>query len=85
MTHGNFEVEVLGINRRRELCTQSFVARPVSDGPYQPVDVADVRRRVLCLGHVKIMNLWSGTAACYGLRWSTRVVCVSLPSPIHYE
>ena len=33
MTRGKFEVEVLRINGRRELCTQSFGARPVSDGP----------------------------------------------------
>ena len=47
MTRGNFEVEVLGIYGRRELCTHGSGARPVSDGPYQPVDAADVRRRVV--------------------------------------
>ena len=47
MTRGNFEVEVLGIYGRRELCTHGSGARPVSDGPCQPVDAADVRRRVV--------------------------------------
>ena len=47
MTRGNFEVEVLGIYGRRELCTHGSGAPPVSDGPYQPVDAADVRRRVV--------------------------------------
>ena len=47
MTRGNFEVEVLGIYVRRELCMHGSGARPVSDGPYQPVDAADVRRRVV--------------------------------------
>jgi len=45
ITRGNFEVEVLEINGRPELFMHSFGARPVSDGPYQPVDAADVRRR----------------------------------------
>ena len=47
MTRGNFEVEVLGIYGRRELCTHGSGARLVSDGPCQPVDAADVRRRVV--------------------------------------
>ena len=43
ITRGNFEVEVLEINGRPELFMHSFGARPVSDGPYQPVDAADRR------------------------------------------
>ncbi|EJK50943.1 hypothetical protein THAOC_29943, partial [Thalassiosira oceanica] len=31
---------------RQELWSHGFGARPVSDGPYQPVDAADVQRRV---------------------------------------
>ena len=42
----HFEVEVLRIYGRQELWSHGFGARPVSDGPYQPVDAADVRRRV---------------------------------------
>ncbi|EJK55217.1 hypothetical protein THAOC_25071 [Thalassiosira oceanica] len=42
----HFEVEVLRIYGRQELWSDGFGARPVSDGPYQPVDAADVRRRV---------------------------------------
>ncbi|EJK56819.1 hypothetical protein THAOC_23215 [Thalassiosira oceanica] len=42
-----FEVEVLRIyGRQQELWSHGFGAPPVSDGPYQPVDAADVRRRV---------------------------------------
>ncbi|EJK53717.1 hypothetical protein THAOC_26784 [Thalassiosira oceanica] len=36
----------LRIYGRQELWSHGFGARPVSDGPYQPVDAADVRRRV---------------------------------------
>ncbi|EJK52607.1 hypothetical protein THAOC_28099 [Thalassiosira oceanica] len=42
----HFEVEVLRVYGRQELWSHGFGARPVSDGPYQPVDAADVRRRV---------------------------------------
>ncbi|EJK44124.1 hypothetical protein THAOC_37366 [Thalassiosira oceanica] len=42
----HFEVEVLRIYGRQELWSHGFGARPVSGGPYQPVDAADVRRRV---------------------------------------
>ena len=42
----HFEVEVLRIYGRQELWSHDFGARLVSDGPYQPVDAADVRRRV---------------------------------------
>ena len=42
----HFEVEVLRIYGRHELWSHGLGARPVSDGPYQPVDAADVRRRV---------------------------------------
>ena len=43
----HFEVEVLRIDGRQGLWSHGFGARPVSDGPYQPVDAADVRRRVV--------------------------------------
>ncbi|EJK63060.1 hypothetical protein THAOC_16305 [Thalassiosira oceanica] len=42
----HFEVEVLRIYGRQELWSHGFGAGPVSDSPYQPVDAADVRRRV---------------------------------------
>ncbi|EJK69285.1 hypothetical protein THAOC_09468 [Thalassiosira oceanica] len=42
----HFKVEVLRIYGRQELWSHGFGARPVSDGPYQPVDATDVRRRV---------------------------------------
>ncbi|EJK52659.1 hypothetical protein THAOC_28045 [Thalassiosira oceanica] len=42
----HFGVEVLRVYGRQELWSHGFGARPVSDGPYQPVDAADVRRRV---------------------------------------
>ncbi|EJK55137.1 hypothetical protein THAOC_25159, partial [Thalassiosira oceanica] len=42
----HFEVEVLRVYGRQELWSHGFGARPVSDGPYQPVDAADVRGRV---------------------------------------
>ncbi|EJK78045.1 hypothetical protein THAOC_00082 [Thalassiosira oceanica] len=42
----HFEVEVLRVYGHQELWSHGFGARPVSDGPYQPVDAADVRRRV---------------------------------------
>ena len=73
MTRGNFEVEVLGIYGRRELCTHGSGARLVSDGPYQPVDAADVRRRVV-FGARQDNEFAVRTAACKGLRWSTRMV-----------
>ena len=73
MTRGNFEVEVLGIYGRRELCTHGSGARPVSDVPYQPVDAADVRRRVV-FGARQDNEFAVRTAACNGLRWSTRMV-----------
>ena len=73
MTRGNFEVEVLGIYGRRELCTHGSGARPVSDGPYQPVDAADVRRRAV-FGARQDNEFAVRTAACNGLRWSTRMV-----------
>jgi len=43
-TRGNFEVEVLRSTGARAVLAW-LGARPVSDGPYQPVDAADVRRR----------------------------------------
>ena len=73
MTRGNFEVEVLGIYGRRELCRHGSGARPVSDGPYQPVDAADVRRRAV-FGARQDNEFAVRTAACNGLRWSTRTV-----------
>ncbi|EJK55910.1 hypothetical protein THAOC_24298 [Thalassiosira oceanica] len=42
----HFEVEVLRIYGPLELWSHGFGARPVSDGPYQPVEAADVRRRI---------------------------------------
>ncbi|EJK65592.1 hypothetical protein THAOC_13529 [Thalassiosira oceanica] len=42
----HFEVEVLRIYGPLELWSHGFGARLVSDGPYQPVDTADVRRRI---------------------------------------
>ena len=42
-----FEVEVLGIYGAPRAVVTRFGARPVSDAPYQPVDAADVRRRVV--------------------------------------
>ncbi|EJK53414.1 hypothetical protein THAOC_27159, partial [Thalassiosira oceanica] len=67
----HFEVEVLRIYGRQELWSHGFGARPVSDGPYQPVDAADVQRRVAFgLGRVKIMNSRSGTDCCvHRSRW----------------
>ena len=73
MTRGNFEVEVLGSYGRRELCTHGASARPVSDGPYQPVDAADVRRRVV-FGARQDNEFAVRTAACNGLRWLTWMV-----------
>ena len=43
----HFEVEVLGIYGAPRAVVTRFGARPVSDAPYQPVDAADVRRRVV--------------------------------------
>ena len=43
-TRGNFEVEALRSAGARAVLAW-LGARPVSDGPYQPVDAADVRRR----------------------------------------
>ena len=74
MTRGNFEVEVLGIYGRRELCTHGSV----SDGPYQPVDAADVRRRAV-FGARQDNEFAVRTAACNGLRWSTWMVRVMPP------
>ena len=71
MTRGNFDVEVLGIYVRRELCMHGSGVRPVSDGPYQPVDAADVRRRVV-FGARQDNEFAVRTAVCNGLRWSTR-------------
>ncbi|EJK72691.1 hypothetical protein THAOC_05752 [Thalassiosira oceanica] len=42
----HFKVEVLRIYGHQELWSHGFGARPVSDGPYQPIDAADVWRRV---------------------------------------
>ena len=78
MTRGNFEVEVLGIYGRRELCTHGSGARPVSDGPYQPVELLMLQTcgGGLCLGHVKIMNSRSAllrAMGCAGRRgWCAR-------------
>ncbi|EJK67290.1 hypothetical protein THAOC_11703, partial [Thalassiosira oceanica] len=41
----HFEVEVLRVYGRQELWSHGFGARPVSDGPYQPVDAADGARQ----------------------------------------
>ncbi|EJK64287.1 hypothetical protein THAOC_14994, partial [Thalassiosira oceanica] len=70
----HFEVEVLRIYGRQELWSHGFGARPVSDGPYQPVDAADVQRRVAfgarqdnefavrhCCGH---RSRWSVVSWC---------------------
>ena len=45
-----------------------FGARPVSGGPNQPVDAADVRRRAVLWGASNEFAVC--TAACVGLRWS---------------
>ncbi|EJK70507.1 hypothetical protein THAOC_08126 [Thalassiosira oceanica] len=48
-----------------------FGARPVLDAPYQPVDAADVRRRVVAFRARQDNNSRSGTAACiHRSRWS---------------
>ena len=70
MTAGNFELEVLGIYGRRELCTHGSGARPVSDVPYQPVDAADVRRSAV-FGARQDNEFAVRTAAC--VQWSALV------------
>ncbi|EJK58819.1 hypothetical protein THAOC_21022 [Thalassiosira oceanica] len=63
----HFEVEVLRIYGCQELWSHGFGARPVSDGPYQPVDAADVRRRVAFGARQdNEFAVRAGTAACIG-------------------
>ena len=64
-----FEVEVLSIyGYGRRAVPAWFGARPVSGGPNQPVDAADVRRKAVLWGASN--EFAACTAACVRLRWS---------------
>ena len=61
-----FEVEVLQSTGAKAVLAR-FGARPVSGGPNQPVDAADVRRRAVLWGASNEFAVC--TAACVRLRW----------------
>ncbi|EJK62296.1 hypothetical protein THAOC_17097 [Thalassiosira oceanica] len=77
----HFEVEVLIIYGRQELWSHGFGASPVSDGPYQPVDAADVWRRV-AFGARHQDNEFAVRHCCvHRSRWSVAAPAPSLPLP----